>query len=314
MKKIVITGGAGMIGSNLTEVLLERDNEIICIDNFYSGGRKNVENFLANPNYRLLEWDVVKPFDLEINEVDEIYHLAAPASPVAYQRDPIFTLRTIVTGTDNALDCARRHNAKILVTSTSEIYGQPLVHPQSEEYLGNVSTTGIRACYDEGKRCSETFCAEYRRIFGTDVKIARLFNTFGPYMDIDDGRVVSEFIVNMLRDEPLPVFGDGTQTRAFCYVADTIRGLIALMESDESGPVNIGNPIEMQINEFLKHVENCMGKKAKIKWGDLPQDDPLQRCPDISLAKEKLNWQPEVSLEDGLKKTIEYFRDVISIN
>lgn len=311
MKRILVTGGAGMIGSNLIEKLLEdENNSVIVLDNFFTSEQRNVRLFKDNPRYIFVEQDVQMPFD-DI-KADEIYHLAAPASPFHYQKDAIYTLRAIVIGTINALECARKNDAKILVASTSEVYGQPLEHPQKETYFGNVHTTGIRACYDEGKRCGETLCADYVRQYHLCVKIARIFNTYGPYMAVNDGRVVSEFVVRTILDKTLFVNGDGTQTRSFCYVSDLVSGLMRFMSSEESGPINLGNPCEITILELLECIRKIAGKEPDIKYREMPEDDPDKRRPDISKAIQLLGWRPAVSLEAGLKKTYEYFLNRLS--
>lgn len=313
MKKVLITGGAGMIGTNLVEKLLEdEDNSVIVLDNFMTSEKNNTRLFRDNPRYTLIEHDVQMPFD--DLKADEIYHLAAPASPVCYQRDAIYTMKTIIIGTMNALECARKNEAKILTASTSEVYGQPLEHPQRESYFGNVHTTGIRACYDEGKRCGETLCADYARKYHLHTKIARIFNTYGPYTAADDGRVVSEFIMRTILDKPIFVNGNGMQTRSFCYVSDLVSGLIRFMASDERGPINLGNPFEINILELLECIKKIAGKEPDIKYREMPEDDPDKRCPDISKAVQLLGWRPSVSLEEGIKRTYEYFLNLLSLN
>lgn len=313
-KNILITGGAGFIGSHLCRKLLEQGNKVICLDNFFTGRKENIKELSANPNFQLIEHDVTSPISLQ---VDEIYHLACPASPVRYQFNPVETVRTNVLGTINMLELAKYCQAKILQASTSEIYGDPKEHPQKETYWGHVNCLSVRACYDEGKRCAETLCADYHRQHGVDVRIVRIFNTYGPNMDIDDGRVISNFIVQALRNQPITVYGAGKQTRSFQYINDLIEGMIKMMENRQQfmGPVNLGNPHEFTILELAQKVlEQIPESQSQIVYTDLPEADPQQRQPDISLAKEKLNWQPKIELEQGLQKTIEYFKQVIKEN
>ncbi len=309
-KRILVTGGAGFLGSHLCERLLKEGNEVICLDNFFTGDKKNIEHLLDNHYFELIRHDVTFPISLE---VDEIYNLACPASPPHYQFDPVQTTKTSVIGAINMLDLAKRCKAKILQASTSEVYGDPEVHPQPESYRGSVSTTGIRACYDEGKRCAETLFFDYYRQYGVKIKVMRIFNTYGPNMNPYDGRVVSNFIVQALKGEDITMYGDGTQSRSFCYVDDLIDGMIRLMNSrDEfTGPVNIGNPVEFTMLELAEKVIHLTGSKSKMVFHPLPQDDPLQRQPIIDLAKKELDWEPKVMLEDGLKKSIEYFKSAI---
>ncbi|MEZ9872024.1 UDP-glucuronic acid decarboxylase family protein [Vibrio sp. 10N.261.51.C6] len=309
-KRILITGGAGFLGSHLAERLLNEGNDVIVVDNFFTGDKANVERLLSNPYFELIRHDVTFPLYVE---VDEIYNLACPASPVHYQYDPVQTTKTSVMGAINMLGLAKRTGAKILQASTSEVYGDPEVHPQPESYRGCVSTTGIRACYDEGKRCAETLFFDYYRQHNVDIKVMRIFNTYGPYMNPNDGRVVSNFIVQALKGENITIFGDGQQTRSFCYVDDLIDGMIRLMNSEDgfTGPVNIGNPKEFTMLELAQQVLDITGSSSELVFQDLPQDDPLQRQPVISLAKEKLGWEPKVPLNEGLVKTIEYFKGVI---
>jgi UDP-glucuronate decarboxylase len=309
-KRILVTGGAGFLGSHLCERLLNEGNDIICADNFFTGDKANIEHLLDNPYFELLRHDVTFPLYVE---VDEIYNLACPASPVHYQFDPVQTTKTSVMGAINMLGLAKRTKAKILQASTSEVYGDPEVHPQPESYKGSVSTIGIRACYDEGKRCAETLFFDYYRQHSVDIKVMRIFNTYGPNMNPDDGRVVSNFIVQALKDENITMFGDGLQTRSFCYVDDLIEGMIGLMNSRDgfTGPVNIGNPGEFTMIELAEKIIELTGSKSKITFQPLPQDDPLQRQPDITLAKKELGWEPTIKLEDGLIKTIEYFKKII---
>ncbi len=309
-KKILITGGAGFIGSNLCEKLLNEGNEIICLDNLYCGNLKNIENLKNNKNFQFINHDITQPIDLE---VDEIYNLACPASPVNYQKDPIKTTMTCVLGITNMLELAIKNNAKILQASTSEIYGNPLVHPQKENYFGNVNTTGVRSCYDEGKRVSETLMADYHRQKNARTKIIRIFNTYGPNMEENDGRVVSNFIVQALKNQDLTIYGDGNQTRSFCYIDDLLNAMVKVMETEDSftGPINLGNPEEYTIQELAEKIINLTNTNSKIIHKTLPQDDPEKRKPDITLAKEKLNWTPTTNLETGLSKTIEYFANTI---
>lgn len=311
MERILITGGAGFLGSHLCDSLLDKENDIICADNFFSGNKDNIRHLFSHPYFELIRHDLIHPLFVE---VDKIFHLACPASPIHYQYNAIKTVKTNVMGTINMLGLAKRTRAKILFTSTSEVYGDPKVHPQPESYWGNVNTIGLRSCYDEGKRVAETLMMDYHRQNQVDVKIARVFNTYGPRMAIDDGRVVSNFIVQALRGEPLTVYGDGSQTRSFCYSSDLIRGLIALMEKDNLiGPVNLGNPQEYSILELAERILHLTQSSSKILYQPLPSDDPIQRCPDISLAQKELGWTPEVDLEEGLKKTIDYFQQKLSL-
>ncbi len=309
-KRILVTGGAGFLGSHLCERLLNEGNEVICADNFFTGDKANIEHLLSNPYFELMRHDVTFPLYVE---VDEIYNLACPASPVHYQFDPVQTTKTSVMGAINMLGLAKRTKAKILQASTSEVYGDPEVHPQPESYKGSVSTTGIRACYDEGKRCAETLFFDYHRQNNVDIKVMRIFNTYGPNMNPDDGRVVSNFIVQALQNKDITMFGDGMQTRSFCYVDDLIEGMIRLMNSRDgfTGPINIGNPGEFTMIELAEKIIELTGSSSKIIHLPLPQDDPMQRCPDITLAKKELDWEPYIALEEGLKKTIEYFKSVI---
>jgi UDP-glucuronate decarboxylase len=310
MKRILITGGAGFLGSHLCDKLIEQGNDVLCLDNFFTGTKDNIIHLLANPKFELIRHDIINPVFLEM---DQIYNLACPASPVHYQYNPIKTVKTNVMGTINALGMAKRLNAKILQASTSEVYGDPDVHPQKEDYWGRVNPIGPRSCYDEGKRAAECLMMDYHRQNNVKVKIARIFNTYGPRMALNDGRVVSNFVVQALKGENITVYGDGSQTRSFCYVDDMIDGLIRMMESDDGfvGPVNLGNPDEFRILDLAKTVISMTGNRSKIVHGPLPQDDPMQRNPDISLAKKILGWQPQINLEKGLERTIAYFRKVI---
>ena len=305
----LITGGAGFLGSHLTDKLLNNGEEVICLDNFFTGTKKNLQKWAGHPRFELIRHDVIEPIYLE---VDKIWHLACPASPIHYQSNPIKTAKTSFLGTYNMLGLARRVNAKFLLASTSEIYGDPKVHPQPESYRGNVNTIGVRSCYDEGKRIAETLCSDYLRMHNTDIKIMRIFNTYGPRMLPDDGRVVSTFICQALRSLPLTVFGDGSQTRSFCYVDDLIEGMVKLMDSNEKGPVNIGNPYEFTVIELANLIINKIDKNLKIINKPLPEDDPLQRKPNIDLASEKLGWSPKILLNDGLDLTISYFQETLN--
>ena len=309
MKRILITGGAGFIGSHLCKRLLNEGNYVICLDNFFTGRRENIEQLLSNPNFELIEHDIIDPLDVNI---DEIYNLACPASPPHYQFDPIKTMKTSVLGIINMLELAQKNNAKILQASTSEVYGDPKVHPQVENYWGNVNPVGIRSCYDEGKRCAETLMTDYRRQKKLGTKIVRIFNTYGPNMTPDDGRVVSNFILQALQGEDITIYGNGTQTRSFCYVDDLVEGLIKMMESDFAGPVNLGNPAERTILDFAKLILEFTGSKSKIVYKPLPSDDPTKRQPDITLAKTKLDWEPKVDIYDGLKQTVIYFEQLLN--
>ncbi len=309
-KRILVTGGAGFLGSHLCERLLNEGNEVLCVDNFFTGSRQNIAHLMDNKNFELMRHDITFPLYVE---VDEIYNLACPASPVHYQFDPVQTTKTSVMGAINMLGLAKRLKIKVLQASTSEVYGDPEVHPQPETYRGNVNPIGIRACYDEGKRCAETLFFDYHRQHNVQIKVMRIFNTYGPRMHPNDGRVVSNFIVQALKDEDITVYGKGNQTRSFCYVDDLIDGMIKLMNSDKNitGPINIGNPAEFTILELAEKVIELTNSKSKIVYKPLPQDDPMQRKPVIDLAKEKLGWEPKVQLEEGLKKTIEYFDRLI---
>lgn len=310
MKRILVTGGAGFLGSHLCRKLLNDGNEVLCLDNFYTGRRANVLNCIKNPLFEVMRHDICFPLYVE---VDEIYNLACPASPVHYQFDPVQTTKTSVHGSINMLGLAKRIKAKIFQASTSEVYGDPEIHPQTEDYWGNVNPVGLRSCYDEGKRCAETLFFDYHRQHNLRIKVARIFNTYGPRMHPNDGRVVSNFIMQAIQGKRITVYGDGSQTRSFCYVDDMIDGFIKFMDSrdDFTGPVNLGNPNEFTIRELAEKVISLTKSKSKIIYKALPQDDPVQRQPDIRLAKKRLKWQPAVSLEDGLKETIKYFRKLI---
>ncbi len=307
MKRILITGGAGFLGSHLAEFLLGQGNDVVCIDNFFSGNKDNIRHLLDHSYFELIRHDVIHPLFIE---VDQIYHLACPASPIHYQQNPIKTVKTNVMGTINMLGLAKRIKARILLASSSEVYGDAKVHPQNESYWGNVNPIGVRSCYDEGKRVAETLMKDYSRQNRVDIRIARIFNTYGPRMAIDDGRVVSNFIVQALRGESLTVYGDGTQTRSFCFYADLVDALVRLMNAEGiQGPVNLGNPGEFTVLELAEKVQRLTGSPSRAEFRPLPSDDPVKRCPDISLAREKLGWEPRVALEEGLQKTIPYFRD-----
>ena len=310
-KKVLVTGGAGFLGSHLIDRLIQRGDKVICVDNLYTGSMQNIKHHIENKNFKFIEHDIVQPIDIQ---ADEIFNLACPASPPHYQHDPIQTLMTSVYGVINMLELARLYGSKIMQASTSEVYGDPLVNPQKENYWGNVNPNGIRSCYDEGKRCAETLLCDYKRMHGIKVKIARIFNTYGPRMDPKDGRVVSNFITQALKNEPITSYGDGSQTRSFCYVDDLIDSFIKLMDTsdDFSGPVNTGNPNEFTINELAKKVILMTNSKSILTYKDLPSDDPAQRKPDISLANEQLNWEPNIQLEEGLNKTISYFKKIMS--
>jgi len=311
MNRILVTGGAGFLGSHLCQLLLGRGSDVVCIDNFFSGHKDNIRPFIAHPYFELIRHDVIHPLFIEI---DRIYHLACPASPIHYQQNPIKTVKTNVMGTINMLGLAKRIKSRILLTSTSEVYGDAQVHPQTESYWGNVNPIGVRSCYDEGKRVAETLMMDYHRQNRVDVRIVRIFNTYGPRMAINDGRVVSNFIVQALRNEPLTIYGDGSQTRSFCYVSDLIEGLCRMMDAEGlTGPLNLGNPGEFTISELAEKIIRLTQSRSKITHKPRPSDDPLHRRPDISLAREKLGWEPKVSLEEGLAQTIDYFKERLGI-
>jgi UDP-glucuronate decarboxylase len=310
-KRVLVTGGAGFLGSHLCERLLDEGNDILCVDNFYSGTKDNVAHLMGNPHFELMRHDVTFPLYVE---VDEIYNLACPASPVHYQWDPVQTTKTSVHGAINMLGLAKRTKAKILQASTSEVYGDPEVHPQKETYWGHVNTIGIRSCYDEGKRCAETLFFDYRRQHDLGIKVVRIFNTYGPRMHPNDGRVVSNFIVQALRGEDITIYGDGSQTRSFCFADDLIEGFVRMMATSHevTGPFNMGNPVEFSIRELAETVLKMVGGPSKLVFKPLPQDDPKQRRPDITLARENLGWEPKVQLEQGLEKTVAYFRTFLN--
>jgi len=310
MKTILVTGGAGFIGSHLCKFLLEKGEYVICLDNFFTGSKENVRDLLGNKNFELINHDIIDPF-FKDKKIDQIYNLACPASPLHYQYNAIRTIKANTLGMINMLGLARKHNARILQASTSEIYGDPLEHPQKESYRGNVNMIGLRSCYDEGKRVAETLMFDYHRQNKVDIRVARIFNTYGPSMAKDDGRVVSNFIVQALEGKDITIYGDGKQTRSFCYVSDLVLGLYKLMNSDMMGPINLGNPGEFTILELADKVIKMTGSKSKIVFKELPEDDPKQRRPNIDLAKEKLGWEPKIKLDEGLKKAIPYFRGAI---
>jgi len=307
MTRVLVTGGAGFIGSHLCDRLIGFGNDVICVDNLFIGSKENIRHLLANPYFEFIRHDMTQPIYVEC---DQIYNLACPASPKWYQKDPIFTFKTSVYGAMNCLGLAKRTGARVLQASTSEVYGDPQVHPQDESYWGNVNPIGIRSCYDEGKRAAETLFFDYHRKHGVEVKVVRIFNTYGPRMDVGDGRVISNFIVQALRNEDITIYGDGSQTRSFCYVDDLVDGMIRLMNSEVgfTGPVNIGNPEEYSIKDLAELLIGLTGSESKIVYEDLPSDDPTRRKPRIDLAKAELGWEPQVKLIDGLRKTIEYFR------
>jgi len=309
-KRILITGGAGFLGSHLCDRLIAEGHDVLCMDNFFTGSKRNISHLLGKPNFELMRHDLVQPIFIE---ADEIYNLACPASPIHYQYNPVKTVKTSVMGSINMLGLAKRVKAKILQASTSEIYGNPIVHPQKEDYWGNVNTIGPRSCYDEGKRCAETLFFDYHRQNRVNIRVVRIFNTYGPRMHPNDGRVVSNFIVQALKNQDITVYGDGSQTRSFCYVDDMIDGIIRMMNGPDDfiGPLNLGNPDESSILQLAEMIIKLIGSRSKIIFKPLPQDDPLQRQPDITLARERFNWRPKIDLQEGLKKTIEYFKTIV---
>lgn len=311
-KVILVTGGAGFLGSHLCLKLIQDGNKVICLDNFYTGNYENIKKLLEYDTFEMLEHDITIPINIEVNE---IYNLACPASPIHYQINPVQTIKTSVLGAINMLDLAQKNNSKILQASTSEVYGDPEIHPQTEDYWGRVNPIGIRSCYDEGKRCAETLFFDYHRQFATKIKIARIFNTYGPNMQINDGRVVSNFIIQALNDSPITIYGTGQQTRSFCYVDDLISALIRLMDSEDNitGPINIGNPVEFTILELAEKVITLTKSLSKLKFEPLPKDDPRQRKPDINQAKNFLGWEPKMKIDEGLDKTILYFQDLLKV-
>ena len=304
----LITGGTGFLGSHLAENLLESGEEVICLDNNFTGRKENIKNFFCNPNFEFIRHDITQPIHLEVNR---IWHLACPASPIHYQSNPIKTAKTSFFGTLNMLGLAKRVGARILMASTSEVYGDPKEHPQKESYNGSVNPIGIRSCYDEGKRIAETLCFDYKRMHNVDIRVMRIFNTYGPRMNLKDGRVVSNFIVQALQNKNLTIYGDGSQTRSFCYVVDLIDGMIKLMNGSHNGPINIGNPNEFTIKELAEIVIEKINPRLEISYLPLPQDDPLQRKPDITLAKKALSWEPKININEGLNKTIPWFKEEI---
>ena len=310
MRTILVTGGAGFLGSHLCDRLIQRGDEVICVDNFFTGKKENIAHLIGHPRFEVIRHDIVHPLYVE---VEQIYNLACPASPVAYQYNPIKTIKTSTVGMVNILGLAKRCRARVLQASTSEVYGDPEVHPQPETYWGHVNPLGPRSCYDEGKRIAESLCMNYHLAHGLEVRIVRIFNTYGPRMAPDDGRVISNFIRQALRGEPLTVYGDGSQTRSFCYVDDLVDGMMRMMDQDEFlGPVNLGNPIEKSMNELAETVLRVTGSQSPIEYRELPEDDPKRRCPDISLARCVLKWEPKVELEAGLEKTVEYYRSKLN--
>lgn len=312
--RIIVTGGAGFIGSHLCKYLLDKGEQVICVDNLFTGSKENIKDLMDNENFKFREHDIIDPIFFE-EKIDQIYNLACPASPPHYQYNAIRTVKANTIGMINMLGLAKKHGSRILQASTSEVYGDPLEHPQKESYRGNVNTIGPRACYDEGKRVAETLCFDYHRQNKVDIRIVRIFNTYGPNMDKGDGRVVSNFIVQALKGEPITIYGDGEQTRSFCFVSDLVEGIYRMMNSEDfTGPVNLGNPGEFTINELAKKVIEITGSDSEMVFKELPIDDPTRRKPDISLAKEKLDWEPKIVLEEGLKPTIEYFRGICNLN
>jgi len=305
---VLVTGGAGFIGSNLISKLLKKNHEVICMDNLYSSNKNNIYEFLDHKNFEFLRHDVTKPFNIE---VDQIYNLACPASPIYYQKDPVYTIKTSFYGALNVLDNAKRTKVRVLQASTSEIYGSPKIHPQKENYWGNVNPIGNRSCYDEGKRAAETLFFDYYREYNTNIAIARIFNTYGPKMAPNDGRVITNFILQALQDKPISIFGEGNQTRSFCFIDDLTEGIIKLMEGDIVGPVNLGNPEEITIKNLAKKIIKLTNSNSRLEFYPLPKNDPLKRKPDISLAKNQLNWIPNISLQKGLIKTIDYFKNIL---
>ena len=311
MKTVVVTGGAGFLGSHLCEYLLKKGEKVICIDNFFTGKKANIRHLLDHENFEFINHDIIQPIFIENTLIDQIYNLACPASPIHYQHNPVRTIKANTLGVINILGLARKHRARILQASTSEVYGDPAEHPQKESYRGNVNTVGPRACYDEGKRVAETLFFDYFRMHGMEIRVMRIFNTYGPRMFERDGRVVSNFILQALNNEPITIYGDGEQTRSFCYVSDEIEGMYKLMNKEDfQGPINIGNPHEITIKELADKITKLCGSKSKCAYVKLPKDDPKRRKPDITLAKEILKWEPKVSVDEGLEKTIEYFKDL----
>ena len=311
MKNVVVTGGAGFLGSHLCDLLLKKGENVICIDNLFTGSEENIQHLYNNKNFKFIKHDIIEPIYLSDVSIDEIYNLACPASPIHYQHNPVRTIKANTIGVINMLGLAKKHKARILQASTSEVYGDPLEHPQKESYRGNVNPIGPRACYDEGKRVAETLFFDYHRNHQLDIRVVRIFNTYGPRMSKHDGRVVSNFILQALNNEPITIYGDGSQTRSFCYVSDLLDGIYKLMQQNESmGPVNIGNPEEFSILELAEKIIELCGSKSTLEYMELPEDDPVQRKPDIELAENLLGWSPKIDVEKGLKKTIEYFKKI----
>ncbi len=311
MKNVLVTGGAGFLGSHLCDYLIKKNEHVICVDNFFTGSKKNIEHLLENENFKFINHDIIQPLFLENVLIDQIYNLACPASPIHYQYNPVRTIKANTLGVINMLGLARKHKARILQASTSEIYGDPAVHPQTESYWGNVNTIGPRACYDEGKRVAETLFFDYHRMHDMEIRVMRIFNTYGPRMFERDGRVVSNFIIQALNNEPITVYGDGSQTRSFCYVSDQIEGMYKLMQKEDFiGPINIGNPHEITIMELADKIIKLCDSKSKFVYEDLPENDPQQRKPDISLAKKILDWEPKIDVDEGLEKTVAYFKSL----
>lgn len=308
--RILVTGGAGFAGSHLCDRLIGQGHTVFCIDNFYTSSKRNIEHLVGHPNFYLVIGDISKPINFS-TQVDQIYNLACPASPIHYQRDPVYTIETCISGTQQMLKLATDMGAKILQASTSEVYGDPNIHPQNEEYNGNVNPIGIRSIYDEGKRAAESLCFAFHRQYNTKIRIIRIFNCFGPRMAVDDGRVISNFIIQALRGEPITIYGDGSQTRSFQYIDDLIRGMMLMMESNHTGPINIGNPEEYTIKELAQMIINLTDSESKIVYMDLPKDDPKQRKPDITKASSVLDWRPTIPIKDGLQKTIEFFQSIL---
>lgn len=313
MKNILISGGAGFIGSHLSKKLIEEGNRIFCLDNLFTGNLNNINKIIDDPNFKFINHDISVKFEADF-KIDEIYNLACPASPDHYQAKPIKTIETCINGSFNMLELAKKHDAKILHASTSEVYGDPLSHPQKESYWGNVNPIGPRACYDEGKRIAETIFFNFHREFNVDIKVVRIFNTFGPQMNINDGRVVSNFIVQALKNQDITIYGDGTQTRSFCYVDDLIEGFQKMMNSKMSGPINLGNPTEITIKYLAEEIIELTSSNSKISYKNLPENDPIKRKPDITLANQQINWQPKIKRNDGLKETIKYFKSILKWN
>lgn len=312
MKTAVVTGGAGFLGSHLCEYLLKKGEKVICIDNFFTGNKKNIEHLFDNENFKFINHDIIQPLFIENTLIDQIYNLACPASPIHYQHNPVRTIKANTLGVINMLGLARKHKARIFQASTSEVYGDPTEHPQKESYRGNVNTVGPRACYDEGKRVAETLFFDYHRMHGMEIRVQRIFNTYGPRMSKNDGRVVSNFIIQALNNEPITIYGDGEQTRSYCYVNDQIEGMYKLMNKENfMGPINVGNSHEITVKKLADKIVELCDSKSKYVYKELPEDDPKMRCPDITLARKILKWEPKVNVDEGLKKTVEYFKTVV---